>query len=118
MAARQKTTQLCHELLAQSATDMAAVEVLLEEFTRNQVEGKQDVASGRSKEALLGSVEQLIKLAAINEVDEITLSELTVELTHRHPDVVKISQAFDDFDFGRSVLLLTHLKQKLTLESA
>jgi hypothetical protein len=86
--------------------------------THTEASAPEIVIAGRSSEELLDSVEQLIKLAGLNEVDEMLLAELTVELTHRHPDVVKIAQAFDDFDFGRSTLLLTQLKQKLSLECA
>jgi HPt (histidine-containing phosphotransfer) domain-containing protein len=117
-AAKQAQEQLCRELLAEIATGMAAVKAIFAEAKQEQDDGKSHTNAGSSRAELLDSVEQLINLAGMNEVDETILSQLSVEPGHLHTDIQNIIRAFDNFDFSRSMSLLTQLKHKLTLENA
>jgi PAS domain S-box-containing protein len=117
-AAKQEHGERCHELLVEVGAGMIAVETMLAEPTPLALDEQQQVDGGLNADELLDAVEQLIKLAGKNEVDEMMLSELRAESTHLQADVENIIRAFDNFDFSRSMVLLTQLKNKLTLEAA
>src|SRR5688572_15187072 len=55
LAAKNAAVQICHELLAQAAADMAAVEAVLEESTPADTRTVQSSKIGKSTDELLGS---------------------------------------------------------------
>lgn len=117
-AAKQQQEQVCRELLTEVATGMVAVGDILAEAKNEQAAEHRSVNVAQNREELLKSVEQLIQLATANEFDEALLSKLSGEQGHLHTDIENIVRAFDNFDFSRSLSLLTQLKDKLTLENA
>ena len=116
VAARSQQAQAAARILAQiqKATREAEVDLaLLQSGTESRPDSGAEV---QNKMEILPTLERLLTAAQHNEYDQTALDVLLRQAQSGSQSVQNIAEAFNNFDFGAAVQLLSDLRDRLSNE--